>query len=362
MKQILSVTALAIVILALMLNQTSKQASKLIVGVSLPLTGEIAEFGQAVKNGIELAQSEAPNEFSNIQFVYEDNRYQAKAAISAYNNLRNVHSVDMIFDWGETTLGAIAPIAEKNKMPVIGMSLDPEPSVEKEFIVRSINHASQFSKTTLNYIRKKGFKRIAVVHTEDPFTNSMLAGLKEQLSKDETLKVIATVHPTEMDFNSIILRLKNYNPDVLAVYLLPGQVSTFYRQSGAMNYQVATVGTDVFESRTEIAQSGGYMEGAVFPILYVPAKFAKRYQEVFGNDLHLAFAYNSYYVARLLAKTGDKKISANLKSSKQLLESLLTQASESDNYTLSYSKTAGRYLEFPLTMHRVVNGETRMFK
>lgn len=50
------------------------QETRFTVGVSLPLSGDAAECGVAVRNAITLAQEEISERLKHITFVYEDNR------------------------------------------------------------------------------------------------------------------------------------------------------------------------------------------------------------------------------------------------------------------------------------------------
>ena len=118
----------------------------------------------------------------------------------------------------------------------------------------------------------------------------MIAGLKKHLTQGEALEVVASVTPDEQDFKSQITKLKTRQFDVVGVYLLSGQVSQFYRQSKTFDFKTPTFGTDVFESRTEISQAQGGMNGAFYPNIEVPQNFSATYVKRFGNDTQIAYA------------------------------------------------------------------------
>ena len=66
-------TARFVVICAVLLVSAVAQAeSTAKVGLVLPLTGAIAEYGIATRNGIELARTERGDLFKSVQFAYED--------------------------------------------------------------------------------------------------------------------------------------------------------------------------------------------------------------------------------------------------------------------------------------------------
>src|SRR5215212_6092609 len=72
---------------------------KLIVGVNLPLTGDVAEYGVAVRNGIEMARKEQPGLFEDIDFLYGDNRYDGRTALTVFHSQHDVQKAKLSFVW-----------------------------------------------------------------------------------------------------------------------------------------------------------------------------------------------------------------------------------------------------------------------
>lgn len=328
--------------------------AQLRVGVSAPLSGDLAEYGAAVRNGIEFARTEDRGSFDGITFHYEDNRYEAAAAISAFHKLRKSDAVQLIYHWGEPPLHAVAPLAEQAELPLIAMSLDPAPAIGRRFVIRSINFSDQYAETLAEHLIRRGFKRIAILKTEDPFLNSMVDGLRRHLASDQSLEVVAAFSPADLDFKTQITKLKGGSFDVLGVYLFTGQVSTFYRQAAALRLVIPTFGTDFFESRNEIAQARGAMNGAVYPNLEVPEEFAASYRERFGNDAQIAYAYNAYIFAKLTAQLFAKDKSLDTLNADRIVNRY-TSMEALRNQPFRFRETAegGRFYEFPLVIRKI---------
>ena len=125
--------------------QTAR-SEKFKVGVIAPLSGPLAEYGLAAKNGIEMAKNKNPENFKNIEFIYEDSQWVPKMALSAFDKLRSVDKVSIVLNWGNPTTEALAPVAELSKTPLIGMTLDPKVGKGKKYVVRSTNASDEFSK------------------------------------------------------------------------------------------------------------------------------------------------------------------------------------------------------------------------
>ena len=129
------------------------------VGLLLPLTGPTADFGAALRNGVELAKSEKPNEFNkSIEFIYEDVKLEPKLAISSIHKLTKSNKVNLIYVFGSGNAATIAPISEQNKIPTIVLTGEPFVAGGKKYVVDFHNRLSDMGLATLNEMRSKGYR------------------------------------------------------------------------------------------------------------------------------------------------------------------------------------------------------------
>ncbi len=319
------------------------------VGISAPLTGDLAVYGNAVRNGVELARANSPLS-RNIRFIYEDNRYDPATAIAAYRKLRERDGASVIYQWGELPLASVAPIAEREHAPLIAMSIDAAPAIGARYIIRSINDPQQIALKVLEYLRSQNHKRIAIITAADPFIDALVGGMRSQISSSEVFDVVGGLLATEKDFKSLIVKLRDAKYDAVGVYLLPGQVSAFYRQASALKLKTFTFGTDVFESSEEIAEARGAMTGAVFPAVDVPAEFSRAYRARYGNETEISYAYNAYVFAlRTMELAGNP---AAFDNPEVILSGYFTDR-DVLGYRARQSGEAGRFLEFPMVLRRI---------
>lgn len=289
------------------------------VGVIAPLSGPLAEYGLAAQNGIELARTQQPALFTKIKFIYEDSQWDAKTAISAFNKLRDASKVSLIFNWGNPTSEAIAPIAERNKFPLIGMTVDSGVVKGKEFVIRSTNSSKDFSDVLAKYLLKSSYRRIGIVLAENTYVQGLYDGLKAALRSEVEIEIIAKYNIQDQDFRSSVAKIRARQFDALGVFLISGQVSSFYRQLSSQGIAIPTFGTDFFESTTEIRLANGGMNGAVYPHLGVTDSFRATYVDRFGNDYQLAYAGNAFDMAMVIGRLFN---SGNNFSSRQIIENL----------------------------------------
>lgn len=335
----------------------AEPTKKFRVGAILPLTGGLAEYGVAARNGFELAKEHHPELFTNIAFDYEDSQWDAKTALSAFNRLRHEGDVSLVFNWGNPTTEAIAPVAETSHMPLIGMSLDPGSARGKKYLIRCINPASDFSKRLAEYLRQREYRRLGVVIAQNTYVQGLLDGLNANLGSDRKVSTIASYTLAETDFRTSIAKIKSSNFDAIGVFLISGQVSSFYRQLRDQKVALPTFGTDFFESTSEIKMAGAAMEAAVYPHLGVDKSFASRYVGKHGNDYQIAYAGNAYDIAVMIgtlfnnaARLSADQIMDELRSSKTSLNGV------TGPFKYRHTRDGDSYYEFPVQLKRIENG------
>jgi len=332
----------------------AEELKPLELGISVPLSGDLAEYGNAAKNGFLLAKEQEPKKFALVNYHFEDNRYDAAQSVKALQALRFQQSIDVLFEWGEAPLSATAPIAQQHKLPVIGMSVDKSPALGRDHIIRSINPAESFVALVHKELVKQGNKKFAIIRSEDPFLDAMEKAFSSLIDDPSNLTSIS-VSPSENDFRSIVLKLKRLEVDAVGVYLLPGQIASFYKQASNIGFTPKSFGTDIFESETEIKEARGAMEGAIFATLDVPTVFREAYKLRFGNTLQLPFAFNAYRVAELIQASVSKD------SGMPLIERLERNAEDMKGISFSKTEAFGKYLEFKTILKIIKNGKPERY-
>jgi branched-chain amino acid transport system substrate-binding protein len=323
------------------------------VGVIAPLSGPLAEYGVATRNGIEIARTNHSELLSKISFEFEDSQWDAKQAVSAFQSLRT--KTDLIFNWGNPTTEAIAPIAEKLGVPLLGMTLDPASSQGRAFVIRTTNPAEGFSEPLANYLKKSGYRRIGLVLAQNTYVQGLYDGLKKHLASDQSVEVIATFPLADLDFRSAITRIGSKKFDAVGVFLITGQVSTFYRQLRQQGLRIPTFGTDFFESASEIELAAGGMDGAIYPHLAVTSAFAKQYQQKFGNDFQLAYAGNAHDIAILIGTLfGSGEAPKTSSATMERLRAAPTIEGVAGSFQFRHTLAGDSYFEFPVRLKKIV--------
>ena len=333
------------------------QSQDLKIGLSVPLTGPLQEYGVAVKNAFSLAASDLG--VSGYELIYEDNQFEGKSALTNFKALTEVKKVDLIYLWGEPCLYAVSPLSDLKKIPIFSMSVDKRAAKGHPYVFRTVNPSQDFIAKVFEFLRSsnlntKSFKKLGVILTEDPYFEGLLLELKSQALAGEEIIEIAKVPGSQMDLKTEILKAKSSNLDALAIYLSPGQVSSAYRNMRNIKYVVPTMGTDVFESANEVKDSQGSMIGARYHNLKMPEDFGKKYLTKFGNDLQVSYAYNAYTTAMfLLSKV--KELQLAKAEGKELKDEIirLLSAEKGLPFEVKTDGDYGYYFSYPLVIKEV---------
>jgi branched-chain amino acid transport system substrate-binding protein len=278
------------------------------IGIIAPLTGPLAEYGEAFKNGVVLAQEK--NDNKNIDFIFEDSSEDPKKAISAFYKLKDQDKVKVIFNWGAASSQAIAPLVEDSNILFLSNSSEPDITNRSKYIVRTAYKAEDYASTMWGYFRENGYKNIGIVKLDIVFFNELLRGLESAKKTDESISIIDNYTSFgDRDFRTSILKLKNSKslPDALGVFLVQGQVSQFYTQANVYSLKIQTFGTDVFESQSELDAAGKYMNNATYAINDFSSDFKVEYKNKYGNISQISYAANAYDIATLLMSRIDFK-------------------------------------------------------
>src|SRR5687768_14298707 len=117
-QRLFSILLFLIIILGLIgLAKKSKPSSEgsITVGVIAPLTGVRADAGEYTVNAITIAKEEINNDPKRkykLNFLIEDSKYEAPAAVSAIQKLITLNKVKYVIGpYGSSESLAVAPIA-----------------------------------------------------------------------------------------------------------------------------------------------------------------------------------------------------------------------------------------------------------
>ncbi len=265
MRRLLAIIALIISVICLPSRLLAEQHT-FKVGFILPLGGEAASVGEAIKNGIVLCHERlSPKIKEQIEILFEDDQMSATNAASAFNKLTSVDHVDAVLTAFSSSGGSVAPLAERKAIPMISIASDPQIVAGRRYSVLLWVTPESEIQSMLPEIRRRGYKKVARVSSEHV---GSLSGNKvfDAQNQGTTEIVLDQSFPLESkDFRLYLAKIKRRDDvDALMLTLLPGHLGTFARQMQEAGVRLPVFGWETMDDRHEIELAQGALSGAWF--------------------------------------------------------------------------------------------------
>lgn len=250
MKKLLAVLCLALSLVACDAEKSDKPIVK--IGVSLPLTGNIANTGNAIKEALLMVQSQIPsNSKYKYEIVFDDDSYELRKIANNVNKQISVDKVDAVLSLFDGASSVIAPITEKNKIPHIGCAWGADFYKKYDY---SFNHWSRPETQTsafVSLLRDNSIKSIAVVMINYASTAEIIANLKKQAIKNNIkITSVNMVNGGEKDFHMVIEKIRKQKPDAVMVQMLDPELDIFAKQAFQSNLNIPYVAIDQLHTAT----------------------------------------------------------------------------------------------------------------
>jgi branched-chain amino acid transport system substrate-binding protein len=285
----------------------------------MPLTGEIATFGQSANNGVKLAMEEAnaaggvKGRTLDVQ-VYDTVGKPEEAAVAATRAIVQKKAMVLIGELGSGGSLALAPIAEAHKVPAISPA-STSPKVTKDgtrtrpYMFR-VCFIDPFQGTVMaKFARQKlQAKRAAIIRDVGNDYSMGLADFFARTFTDLGGEIVADVSykAGDQDFKAQVTKVKFTNPDLVYVPGYYTDVALIGRQARELGVTAPLAGGDGWDSAKlyEIAQ--GALDGGFFSNHYstenpseVVQQFARKYQTAYqaAPDAFAALGYDAALLA-----------------------------------------------------------------
>lgn len=295
-------------------SHAERHATPLTVGALLSLSGGLEQWCGYMRQGIELAASEADP--SEVRLLFEDDHsVDKKATLSAARKLLDIDRVTVLFSWTLSTVPVLSPLASKSKVPLVIGAYDTRITQAGEFVVGGFVNIDLTSREIARFFKKKGAKRVAVILAADDWSGSFDAPFRDEVSRLGLDLVYAeTISPTETETRAIISNLKKHRVDAVLAPLYGNSLLSFIKRHREMNAtSIINVADGMFEE--DIQTLGLAAEGVTAMQLYVTsAELSTKIAKKFGatnNPLQLgliAAGYDAMHhiisAARELRKSG----------------------------------------------------------
>ena len=239
------------------------------VGANFELTGNVANYGNATIEGLQLAIDEA-NEAGGIngkkiELVSVDDKSEAAESINAATKLISDDDVKVIV--GPATTGLVlaeTQTATDAKVPIIApCATSPEATVEngkvKPYVFRSCFIDPQQGEVMATFAAKELKAKTAVIYVDNSsdYSKNLAKVFKEKFEAAGGKVVMEEAFlQKDQDFKATLTKLKTANADVMFVPAYYEEVGKIVKQAREMGINSAILGTDGWDD-TKVVDIAG---------------------------------------------------------------------------------------------------------
>jgi len=281
------------------------------VGVILPLSGEAAAVGAAIRNGMLMGLDKLDSEVRDrIELIFEDDGFKPKNTLLAYAKLKNSDRVQLIVNAGSGTANALSPIVEKDKIPLIAIATDPQVVRNRKYVVNFWVTPEEQVRTLIPEALRRGYKNIARISTIHDFPMSMKKYFDIENKDRLSILLDEEFQSSDKDFKSFLTKLKvRKNIDAILMGLMPGQLGIFAKQARQMGIDLPLFGFETLEDSNEVKVSGGALVGQWYVNTDDPNDLFIKEFKLRYPDSSLYGASNAHDIALLLGAAVERKMS-----------------------------------------------------
>ena len=198
-------------------------------GAVLPLTGTTAFYGEYAKYGVELAIEDINKAGGingrTVRIIYEDSASDKTKATNAGQKLIDIDKIDALFTITTPMGGALAPLAEENKVPFIYGSSTNSFAINKTFVFKDYPDFSDACELITKAAVNQG-KKIALFGTNAEFTKLCKKGAERVTS----LEAFEVYNSGETDFKTQFTKIKSSGNTALILSVFAGDCKHAFKQ------------------------------------------------------------------------------------------------------------------------------------
>jgi branched-chain amino acid transport system substrate-binding protein len=293
----------SLLLVFILVMSASAWAQTIKIGLITPLTGDVKTFGESIKNGCELAVSEANAKGGilgkKIVIVISDDKNDPTEASNAANKLISQDRVKFMV--GSATSKCTIPISDicqSNKVVLIPPSAtNPKVTVadgkRKSYVFRACFidpfQGSVMAKFAAKTLKKK---TAAVLYdVGNDYTKGLAEFFRDALKKEGgQVKVFESYGKDDVDFSALLTKVAAAKPDVLFLPDYYNKVGLIAKQAREKGIKSVFLGGDGWDSPDLVKIAGKAVEGGYFSNHYSPEdprpevqNFIKKYRSKYGT-------------------------------------------------------------------------------
>lgn len=297
-------------VLFLLCSFAVSAADTITIGLSTPITGNYAEFGENFKYSAEMAIAKINADGGllgkQVELLVMDSKGDPKeSALIAQKFVENPDVVAQVGDFTSTCCMAAAPIYERGKLVQLSpTSSHPDFAPSGKYMFSIVGSQKAESPFNAEYMAKDylGLKKVGVVYINNDYGNITMETFVDAAKKAGLeITAVELFMEAERDFGAILNKVRQTNPDGIHIICHYNEAAAICRQIGRMGWDIKKFSPSAIFSANMISLGGAAAEGiasSTYFALEDPEPKVQAYiaafEKVAGRkpNLHAANAYD----------------------------------------------------------------------
>jgi len=314
-KTILGLVILIIIVLAIYLGIGKKATqveekpvaketvrATIKIGAILPLTGGGAMMGDSGRKALLLAKEKLSGTKYNYELIFEDDRLDPGMTASAINKLVGIDKVDAVISFSSGSGNVISPITQQNGVIHCGIASDPNVAKGEFNFIHWTPPAAE-NEVFVRELQKRGIKKLGILRLNQQGIAAVIDDLKNKIKNtDITIVSDQIFNFGERDFKTLILKVKNENPDIIMLMAFSPELEILAKQIKELGVTTPLTSIEMFEfsEQMDLFEGQWYVQAAD-----ALESFTSTYRAKFGDD-YKPGAPNAYDCFNLIVNAYEK--------------------------------------------------------
>ncbi len=265
------------------------------IGVVAPLTGPGALFGNSLTRGVEMALKDLSETKFEYELIVENDEMDPKKSVTAASKLINIDNVSAIISTTSGTGNAIAPIAQDSKILHIAVSSSPATAEVGNYNFTNLPFPEREAEKWVQEAKSRNLKKIAIISMKHPGIDAIVEAVRQEaLSRSLNIVFDEQFISGTTEFNTIILKAEEKNPDVYFMLSFPPSLDIFgqaYRELG-ISKPLSTDTAFVLSSKKELFEGMWYVDASLKDKSFIN-RFENHFPNTTFNSRTAPFGYDS---------------------------------------------------------------------
>ncbi|MBS6194617.1 MAG: ABC transporter substrate-binding protein [Clostridiales bacterium] len=304
-------------------KESAGSADTFKIGAIGPITGGAAAYGEAVKNGTQLAVDEINAaggiNGKKIEYKFEDDEHNAEKSVNAYNTLKDWGMQLLVGTTTSAPCTAVVAKSHEDNLFQLTPSATAVESIQYDNAFRMCFSDPSQGTESAKYIGEKGLaSKVAVIYdSSDVYSSGIYTNFAAE-AKNQGFEIVAAEAFTadnKTDFSVQLQKAKDSGAELVFLPIYYQEASLILTQADKMGFKPAFFGCDGLDGILDVENfDAALAEGAMLMTPFTAdapdektQKFVKDYEEKFeiSPTQFAADAYDCVYVIKAAAEKAE---------------------------------------------------------